>query len=94
MISTGERGTGLFSDESNYYRVETEMRQLAGIRLVLTCRRNDWPMRELQRRDLRHKAYDQRVNEHADVPPEVVAQLRSVCLSLPEAYEEQALVDG
>ena len=30
--------------------------------------------------------------EHADVPPEIVAQLRTVCLGLPEAYEEQAWV--
>jgi hypothetical protein len=28
--------------------------------------------------------------EYADVPPEVVARLRSICLGLPEAYEEPA----
>jgi YjbR len=28
----------------------------------------------------------------ADVPPEIVARLRGVCLGLPEAYEEQAWV--
>jgi hypothetical protein len=28
--------------------------------------------------------------EYADVPPEVVTELRSVCLSLPEAVENQA----
>jgi len=27
---------------------------------------------------------------HAEVPAEIVAELRSVCLALPEAYEEQA----
>ncbi|MGH9137785.1 MAG: MmcQ/YjbR family DNA-binding protein [Acidimicrobiales bacterium] len=27
-----------------------------------------------------------------DVPPEILAELRSVCLGLPEAYEEQAWV--
>ncbi len=27
---------------------------------------------------------------HAEVPPAVVARLRSLCLALPEAYEEQA----
>jgi YjbR len=30
--------------------------------------------------------------EDADVPPEVLTELRSVCLGLPEAYEEQAWV--
>ncbi len=30
--------------------------------------------------------------DHADVPPELLAELRSVCLGLPEAYEEQAWV--
>jgi hypothetical protein len=30
------------------------------------------------------------VTEYADVPMEVVGELRSVCLGLPEAYEEQA----
>jgi hypothetical protein len=30
------------------------------------------------------------VTEYADVPIEVVGELRSVCLGLPEAYEEQA----
>ncbi|MGQ0803449.1 MAG: MmcQ/YjbR family DNA-binding protein [Actinomycetota bacterium] len=30
--------------------------------------------------------------EHADVPLEIVAKLRSVCLGLPEAYEEPAWV--
>jgi YjbR len=29
---------------------------------------------------------------HADVPAEVIAELRSVCLALPEAYEEPAWV--
>jgi hypothetical protein len=32
------------------------------------------------------------VSESADVPPDVLTQLRSVCLGLPEAYEEQAWV--
>ncbi len=32
------------------------------------------------------------MKEHPDISPEVVARLRSVCLSLPEAYEEQAWV--
>jgi hypothetical protein len=32
------------------------------------------------------------VDEHADVSPSVVAELRSVCLGLPEAYEEEAWV--
>jgi len=31
-------------------------------------------------------------DEHADVPPETVARLRSVCLGFPEAQEEQAWV--
>jgi hypothetical protein len=30
--------------------------------------------------------------EHAEVPPEIVARLRAVCLGLPEAYEEPAWV--
>ena len=30
--------------------------------------------------------------EHADVPPEIVAKVRSVCVGLPEAYEEPAWV--
>jgi hypothetical protein len=30
------------------------------------------------------------VHEYADVPPEILARLRPVCLGLPEAYEEQA----
>jgi hypothetical protein len=30
--------------------------------------------------------------EHADVPREIVAELRSVCLGLPEVYEEPAWV--
>lgn len=30
--------------------------------------------------------------EHVGVPPEIVAAVRSVCLGLPEAYEEQAWV--
>ena len=30
--------------------------------------------------------------EHAEVPPEIVARLRAVCLALPEAYEEPAWV--
>ncbi len=29
---------------------------------------------------------------HSDVPPEVIAALRAVCLDLPEAYEEAAWV--
>ena len=29
---------------------------------------------------------------HADVPAEIVAELRSGCLALPEAYEESAWV--
>lgn len=32
------------------------------------------------------------MTEHADVPPEIVAALRAVCLGLPEAYEEEAWV--
>jgi predicted DNA-binding protein (MmcQ/YjbR family) len=28
--------------------------------------------------------------ESGDIPPEIVARLRSVCLGLPETYEEQA----
>jgi YjbR protein len=32
------------------------------------------------------------VTEAADVPPELVARLRSVCAALPEAHEEQAWV--
>ena len=30
--------------------------------------------------------------EYADVPPEVVAALRRICLGLPETYEEEAWV--
>jgi hypothetical protein len=30
--------------------------------------------------------------EYADVPPEIVAKVRSVCLGLPETYEEPAWV--
>jgi hypothetical protein len=32
------------------------------------------------------------VPEYADIPPEIVAKLRSMCIRLPEAYEEQAWV--
>jgi hypothetical protein len=32
------------------------------------------------------------VTEHTDVAPEIITELRSVCLTLPEAYEEQAWV--
>jgi hypothetical protein len=32
------------------------------------------------------------VSEHADVPDEIVAALRSVCLGLPEVHEEEAWV--
>ncbi len=32
------------------------------------------------------------MTDHADVPLEVVARLRAVCLALPEAYEEPAWV--
>jgi len=32
------------------------------------------------------------VVEHAEVPHQIVARLRSVCLGLPEAYEEEAWV--
>ena len=32
------------------------------------------------------------MTEYADVPPEIVGQLRSLCLGLPEAHEEQAWV--
>ena len=32
------------------------------------------------------------MTEHTVVPPEIVAELRAVCLALPEAYEEQAWV--
>jgi hypothetical protein len=30
------------------------------------------------------------VTEYADVPPGVVAKLRAICLTLPDAYEEEA----
>lgn len=30
------------------------------------------------------------MNKHPDVPDEILAKLRLVCLDLPEAYEEQA----
>jgi hypothetical protein len=30
------------------------------------------------------------VAEYADVPPEVLAELRSICLALPDAYELEA----
>ena len=30
------------------------------------------------------------MTDYADVPPEVLAKLRSLCLGLPEAFEEQA----
>ena len=30
------------------------------------------------------------MTEYADVPPDVLAELRSVCLGLPDAYEQQA----
>ena len=32
------------------------------------------------------------MTEYAEVPPEIVAKIRSVCVALPEAYEEQAWV--
>ena len=32
------------------------------------------------------------MTEHAEVPPEIVASLRAVCLELPEVEEEQAWV--
>ena len=32
------------------------------------------------------------MTEYADVPREIVARLRSVCMALPEAYEERAWV--
>jgi hypothetical protein len=32
------------------------------------------------------------MTEYGDVPPEIVAAVRSVCLGLPEAYEEPAWV--
>lgn len=32
------------------------------------------------------------MREHQDAPPEVVAELRAICLGLPEAYEERAWV--
>src|SRR6266508_2066255 len=32
------------------------------------------------------------VGEHAEVPLEIVTELRSVCLGMAEAYEEQAWV--
>jgi len=32
------------------------------------------------------------VPEYADVPPEVVARVRAVCMALPDAYEEEAWV--
>jgi hypothetical protein len=33
-----------------------------------------------------------RITRHADVPPEIVSALRSVCLDLPAAYEERGWV--
>jgi hypothetical protein len=30
------------------------------------------------------------MTDYAEVPPEIVAELRAVCLGLPETYEEQA----
>jgi hypothetical protein len=30
------------------------------------------------------------MSDYADVPPEIVARLRTVCLGFPEAHEEQA----
>ena len=32
------------------------------------------------------------VTEYADVPPEVLAAVRPICMALPEAYEEEAWV--
>jgi YjbR len=32
------------------------------------------------------------VTESGEVPPEILAELRAVCLALPDAYEEQAWV--
>ena len=32
------------------------------------------------------------MTERADVPPEIVAKLRSLCAALPESYEEEAWV--
>jgi len=33
-----------------------------------------------------------RVPEYADVPPEVLTAVRSICMALPDAYEEEAWV--
>ncbi len=35
---------------------------------------------------------DRRVSGRGDAAPEIVAELRSVCLALPQAYEEDAWV--
>jgi hypothetical protein len=35
-------------------------------------------------------SYARAVPEYADVPPEVLARLRAICLALPDAYEEEA----
>lgn len=35
-------------------------------------------------------SYRGSVTEYADVSPEIVAQLRAICLGLPDAYEEEA----
>ena len=36
------------------------------------------------------RSYARGVPEYADVPPEVLAALRPICLGLPDAYEEEA----
>jgi hypothetical protein len=32
------------------------------------------------------------VSEHVEVPPRIIAEVRAICLGLPEAYEEEAWV--
>jgi hypothetical protein len=49
-------------------------------------------MTHLVRTSLAAQWCDRRMTESADVPPPIVARLRSLCLALPEAHEEQAWV--
>jgi predicted DNA-binding protein (MmcQ/YjbR family) len=35
-------------------------------------------------------SYDSRVPEYADVPPKILRRVRSICMALPDAYEEEA----
>jgi predicted DNA-binding protein (MmcQ/YjbR family) len=50
----------------------------------------DQAAEERHRRLARASALALSPTEYADVPPEVVARLRSMCLALPEAVENQA----